>query len=348
MRSSQPIISVPHIECESAAKAGARLALRPHRPEFIGGLSAPPTIVEPVTAEPDLQIQHSPRVAAQSSWRVVLAITVTMVAWASAFVVIRYVGQDYDPGSLTLGRLIVGGAALSLMMIGRRVVRMTRREWGLVAITGVAWFAIYSIALNAGEQLVDAGTAAMLIQLAPILIGVLAGVVLREGFPRNLVVGGLVAFAGTVLIGVSTSTGHANLVGVLLVLLSATTYSIAMIAQKSALRRLPALQVTWLGCLIGMVASLPFAGELVHDVASARLVPTLGVLYLGLVPTALAFSTWAYALSKTTAGRLGVTTYAVPPITIALSWAFLGEIPALLAVVGGVISLVGVGIARRR
>jgi drug/metabolite transporter (DMT)-like permease len=43
-----------------------------------------------------------------------------------------------------------------------------------------------------------------------------------------------------------------------------------------------------------------------------------------------------------------VTTYAVPPITIALSWAFLGEIPALLAVVGGVISLVGVGIARRR
>jgi drug/metabolite transporter (DMT)-like permease len=311
-------------------------------------MSVPPTIVEPVTAEADLQAPQPPAAAAGSSWRVIVAVAVTVVAWASAFVVIRYVGHDYGPGSLALGRLIVGSAALSLMMIGRRLVRMTRREWGLVATTGVAWFAIYSIALNAGERLVDAGTAAMLIQLAPILIGVLAGVLLGEGFPRQLVIGGLVAFAGTVLIGVSTSTGHADLVGVLLVLLSATTYSIAMIAQKSALRRLPALQVTWLGCVIGMIASLPFAGELVHDVETARLVPTLGVIYLGLVPTALAFSTWAYALSKTTAGRLGVTTYAVPPITIALSWVFLGEIPALLAVVGGVISLVGVGIARRR
>jgi drug/metabolite transporter (DMT)-like permease len=308
----------------------------------------PPTIVEPVTAKTGLEAPQPPAVADRSSWRVVLAVVVTVVAWASAFVVIRYVGQDYGPGSLALGRLIVGSAALSLMMIGRRMVRMTLREWGLVAITGVAWFAIYSIALNAGERLLDAGTAAMLIQLAPILIGVLAGVVLKEGFPRQLVVGGLVAFAGTVLIGFSTSTGQADLVGVLLVLLSATTYSIAMIAQKSALRRVPALQLTWLGCAIGMVASLPFAGDLVRDVSTARLAPTLGVIYLGLVPTALAFSTWAYALSKTTAGRLGVTTYAVPPITIALSWAFLGEIPALLAIVGGVVSLVGVGITRRR
>jgi len=278
---------------------------------------------------------------------VLLAVSVTVVAWASAFVVIRWVGHDYAPGSLALGRLVVGSIALSAMMIGRQLVRMTPREWGLVAVTGVAWFAIYSIALNAGERLVDAGTASMLIQLAPIIIGLLAGIVLREGFPRQLVIGGLIAFAGTVLIGISTSTGQADLVGVLLVLVSASTYSIAMIAQKSALRRLPSLQVTWLGCVIGTVASLPFAGGLIRDVASAPLVPTLGVVYLGLVPTALAFSTWAYALSKTTAGRLGVTTYAVPPITIALSWAFLGEVPTVLAVIGGLISLVGVAIARR-
>lgn len=150
--------------------------------EFAGAVSVPPTIVEPVTAEADLQAPQPPAAAAGSSWRVIVAVAVTVVAWASAFVVIRYVGHDYGPGSLALGRLIVGSAALSLMMIGRRLVRMTRREWGLVATTGVAWFAIYSIALNAGEQLVDAGTAAMLIQLAPILIGVLAGVLLGRAF----------------------------------------------------------------------------------------------------------------------------------------------------------------------
>ena len=146
---------------------------------------------------------------------------------------------------------------------------MSSREWALTALVGVAWFAVYSVALNAGEQYVDAGTASMLIQFAPILIGVLAGILLGEGFPRMLVIGGLVAFAGTLIIGFATSTGEADLAGVLLVLLSATVYSIAMVAQKVVLRRIPALQVTWLACLIGTVACLPFAGALVGDLSVA-------------------------------------------------------------------------------
>jgi drug/metabolite transporter (DMT)-like permease len=234
------------------------------------------------------------------------------------------------------------------MMIGRKVVAMSGREWALTAVIGVAWFAVYSVALNAGEQHVDAGTSAMLIQLAPILIGVLAGILLGEGFPRMLVIGGLVAFVGTLIIGIATSTGDADLAGVLLVLLSATVYSIAMVAQKVVLRRVGALQVTWLACLIGTIACLPFAGQLLGDLTTAPGLSILGVTYLGLVPTALAFSTWAYALSHTTAGKLGVTTFAVPPITIVLGWLLLGEVPPVLAIVGGALSLVGVAIARMR
>ena len=289
--------------------------------------------------------RHSP---AGTSWRVVAAAAFTVVAWASAFVVIRYVGQDYSPGGLSLGRLIVGSVCLSLIMaLGRRWVPMTRQEWGLVTVIGVLWFGIYSVALNAGEQHVDAGTAAMLIQLAPILIGVLAGLLLGEGFPRMLVIGGLVAFAGTLLIGVATSNGRADIGGVLLVLLAAVVYAVAVVAQKVVLRRVPGLQVTWLACLIGTVACLPFIPALLSDLSSASAGTTIGMIYLGVVPLAAAFLTWAYALARSDAGRLGATTYAVPPIAIALGWIFLGEVPALLAVVGGVISLVGVGIARR-
>jgi drug/metabolite transporter (DMT)-like permease len=293
------------------------------------------------------EIQQTKITGEGSDWRSLLAVAITVVAWASAFVVIRYAAHDIGPGALSLGRLLVASLALSAMMIGRRLVRMSTREWALTALVGVAWFAVYSVALNAGEQHVDAGTASMLIQLAPILIGVLAGILLGEGFPRMLVIGGLVAFAGTLIIGVATSTGEADLAGVLLVLLSATVYSIAMVAQKVVLRRIPALQVTWLACLIGTVACLPFAGGLVRDLSVAPTLQILGVVYLGLVPTALAFSTWAYALSHTSAGKLGVTTFSVPPITILLGWLFLNEVPPMLAIVGGALSLVGVSIARR-
>ena len=281
-----------------------------------------------------------------SNWRTLVAVTITVLAWASAFVVIRYAAHDIRPGALSLGRLLVASLALSAMMIGRKLVRMSIREWALTVVIGVGWFAIYSLALNAGEQHIDAGTAAMLIQFAPILIGVLAGVLLGEGFPRMLVIGGLVAFAGTLIIGIATSTGQADLIGVLLVLLSATTYSIALVAQKVVLR-VSALQVTWLGCLIGTVACLPFLGDLVSDVAAAPTLQILGVIYLGLVPSALAFSTWAYALKHTTAGKLGVTTFVVPPITILLGWLFLHEVPPLLAIFGGALSVIGVAIASR-
>ena len=74
-------------------------------------------------------------------------------------------------------------------------------------ICGVLWFGIYNIALNEAERRIDAGTAAMLVNVGPVFIALLAGVVLKEGFPRTLLVGCAVAFAGAVLIGVATSDG---------------------------------------------------------------------------------------------------------------------------------------------
>jgi drug/metabolite transporter (DMT)-like permease len=70
------------------------------------------------------------------------------------------------------------------------------------------------------------------------------------------------------------------------------------------------------------------------------------MVYLGAVPTALAFSTWAYALVRMDAGRLGVTTYLVPPIVILLGWLLLGEVPPALAFAGGVVCLAGVALSR--
>jgi drug/metabolite transporter (DMT)-like permease len=96
------------------------------------------------------------------------------------------------------------------------------------------------------------------------------------------------------------------------------------------------------------VATLPFAGQLVAQTASAPVSATLTVVYLGVVPTALAFTTWAYALTRTTAGKMGTTTYIVPAIVVLMSWAFLGETPRPLAYLGGALCLTGVAVSRGR
>jgi drug/metabolite transporter (DMT)-like permease len=279
---------------------------------------------------------------------VLAAVAVTVLAWASAFIGIRAVGSDVSPGALALGRLLVGTAVLVLLSLGRGWVAPTRQEWRLLVLCGVGWFAVYNVALNAAEQHLDAGTTAMLVNTGPVLIAVLAGVWLGEGFPRWLVAGLAVAFGGVLLIGVATGGGGGDLTGVLLCLVAAVTYAVGVVAQKPVLRRIPPLQVTLTACAIGAVCCLPWTGALVSDLAAAPASSVLGLVYLGVVPTALAFSTWAYALARTDAGRLGVTTYLVPPLVIAMSWLLLDEVPPALAVVGGVVCLAGVALSRRR
>lgn len=281
---------------------------------------------------------------------VLVAIAVTILAWASAFIVIRGTGPYFSGGALALGRLAVGTLLLGVVVLaGRRWVAPNRREWLQIIGFGVFWFGAYNVALNIAEQTLDAGTAAMIVNIGPILIALGAGLFLGEGIPKWLAIGAGVAFIGVVLIGFGTSGGSlGDGVGVFWALLAAVTYAAGVLLQKPALRRLPNAQVTWLGCVIGLVVCLPFTGELIAGVQDAPSEAILGMVYLGVVPTALAFSTWAYALSRMPAGQLGVTTYIVPPLAVVLGFLIFGEVPAVVAIVGGAICLVGVALSRRR
>jgi drug/metabolite transporter (DMT)-like permease len=283
------------------------------------------------------------------AWLPVAAIGVTLFFWASAFVAIRHLGEEVSPGALSLGRLLVGSLTLGALLLTRPRRWPGRRDWPGLVVCGVLWFGLYNVALNEGERRVDAGTAAMLIQIAPILIAILATTFLREQPTWYLGVGLVLAFGGVCLIGFATSgEGGRDWVGVLLCVVAAAAYSISMILQKPLLGRLSALEVTWFACSIGAVVCLPFAGDLVRTVTEIPLGSVGWIVYLGIFPTAIAFTTFAFALARMDASNLGVTTYLVPPITIALGWLFLREVPPPFAIVGGVVCLVGVAVARIR
>ncbi|CAN5530286.1 DMT family transporter [soil metagenome] len=282
--------------------------------------------------------------------KVLIAVAITIVAWASAFIVILGTGPYFTGGALALGRLVVGTVLLGIVvLIGRRWVAPTSREWLLIAGFGVLWFGAYNVALNIAEHTIDAGTTAMIVGVGPILIALGAGLFLREGIPKWLAIGAGVAFVGVILIGIATGgSAIGDGTGVLWALLAAVTYAGGVLFQKPVLKRLPNAQVTWLGCAIGMVSVLPFTGELITGLADAPANAILGVLWLGAIPTALGFSTWAYALYRMPAGQLGVATYIVPPLTIILGLIAFAEVPAVLAIVGGLICLVGVALSRRQ
>ncbi|MEU2287816.1 DMT family transporter [Streptomyces sp. NPDC013178] len=277
------------------------------------------------------------------------AATVTVVLWASAFVSIRSAGSAYSPGALALGRLLAGALTLGVICLVRREGWPPRAAWRGIAVSGVLWFGFYMVALNWGEQEVDAGTAALVVNIGPLLIALLGARFLGDRLPPRLLAGMAVSFAGAVTVGLSMSGGGgSSLLGVVLCLLAAVGYAGGVVAQKPALGRASALQVTTFGCLVGAVVCLPFAGQLVHQVADAPAPATLNMVYLGVFPTALAFTTWAYALARTTAGRMGATTYAVPALVVLMSWLALGEVPGPLTLAGGALCLAGVAVSRSR
>jgi len=281
--------------------------------------------------------------------RSLLAAAVTVLLWASAFVAIRSAGAHYSPGALALGRLFTGSVVLVAFLLLRREGWPPKAAWPGIVASGVLWFGAYMVALNWGEQEVDAGTAAMVVNVGPVLIALLSGWLLKEGFRPRVLAGIAVSFSGAVVVGFSMSGGgHASVLGVLLCVVAAATYAVGVVCQKPALRHGSALQITTFGCLVGTAACLPFAGQLVSQLGSAPLSATLNVVYLGVFPTGLAFTTWAYALARTSAAQMGATTYVVPALVICMSWVVLGEVPGWMTFLGGALCLAGVAVSRVR
>src|SRR5690349_18569511 len=200
----------------------------------------------------------------------VAAMVVTVVLWASAFVGIRAIGPHFSPGSLTLGRLAVAAVVLAFLVVPqllRSRVLPRGREWLPILAYGVMWFGGYNVALNAAEHMLDAGTSAMLINVSPILIAILAGIFLKEGFPRWLLIGSGVAFCGVAMIALgSGQRSTADVAGVLLCLLAAVLASVSAILQKPVLRKFSAGQATWFGIMVGAICCLPWTGQLISEV----------------------------------------------------------------------------------
>ena len=275
----------------------------------------------------------------------------TVTLWGSAFVGIRAAGVAFSPGSLALARLLVSCLVLGAAVAFRRDPWPGRRDVSKIAVYGVLWLAVYSVSLNAAERIVDAGTAALLVNVGPVVVAILAGIFLGEGFPPRLFVGCAIAFAGCALIGFATAQSRSGAaVGIVLLAVAVVAYSTAIVVQKPVLARVPPFQVTFIGVVAATIACLPFAPTLASEVGragSGAIAPIEWTVYLGAFPTAIGFATWGFALRRTKAGQLGTLTYLAPVVAVLLGWVVLHETPPGLAVAGGLLALSGVYCARR-
>ena len=143
----------------------------------------------------------------------------------------------------------------------------------------------------------------------------------------------------------------------LLVLLAAVSTAGYFIVSKHVLRRYSPLESTAYAIWAGTVPMLVFAPGLVRQMPHAAPSATLAVVYLGVFPAAIAYVLWNYALARMPASLLSTFLYLSPVLQAAkrgdatalrpvlamlIAWVWIGEVPAVLTIVGGLVAIGGV------
>jgi drug/metabolite transporter (DMT)-like permease len=272
----------------------------------------------------------------------VSAVSVTVVLWASAFPAIRAALTSFSPTDLAFLRFAIASVAVAVFWVVKRPTVPTRKDLTRVILAGVLGIAAYNLLLNFGEVTVTAGAASFLINLNPIFALILAIAFGGERVRLWGVLGVLISFAGVAIISLG-DLGNLELnTGSVLVVGAAFCFAASFVVQRPLLGHLQPIAVTSSMIWAATAVMLPFAPSAFGAIQHASWEAIVAVVFLGLGPSMLAYLAWSYALVRYPVSRATSFLYVVPPLTLLVSFLWLGEIPTLLTLVGGAVMLTGV------
>ncbi|AGO28496.1 TPA: DMT family transporter [Staphylococcus aureus] len=270
----------------------------------------------------------------------------TIILWGSAFPMIKIALNDFSAESLSAFRLILATIILLPFVIIKKLPTPELRDIPVIFILGFCGFVIYHTALNFGETLISAGISGILVSTTPIFSSALAYIFLKEHFSKWNWLSSLVAFIGISIISISKDDYTTiNVLGVFIILLASFSESLYFTFQKKYIEKYGFIAFTLYTIMASSPFMLIFIPEIINDIHGATFTSIVSVLYLAIFPTIIPYVLLAYIVKSVGVSDATMSLYLTPIVSLLLSYLLLDELPTTLAIIGGLITLLGVSLS---
>ncbi|HHW9917209.1 DMT family transporter [Staphylococcus aureus] len=270
----------------------------------------------------------------------------TIILWGSAFPMIKIALNDFSAESLSAFRLILATIILLPFVIIKKLPTPELRDIPVIFILGFCGFVIYHTALNFGETLISAGISGILVSTTPIFSSALAYIFLKEHFSKWNWLSSLVAFIGISIISISKDDYTTiNVLGVFIILLASFSESLYFTFQKKYIEKYGFIAFTLYTIMASSPFMLIFIPEIINDIHGATFTSIVSVLYLAIFPTIIPYVLLAYIVKSVGVSDATMSLYLTPIVSLLLSYLLLDELPTTLAIIGRIITLLGVSLS---
>ena len=268
--------------------------------------------------------------------------TISILMWSTNFPMTRYLLEIYSAESIALLRSI--GAVVTLCVLGavKRIRLPKPKDIYMFAICGISGIFLFLIFQTMGARYVVSGVGSFIINTSPVFTLILATLLLKEHVKPICWAGVAISFAGLATIMINQTTEFSFNIGVFLLLLAAFVTSIFNISQRRLLKTYTFLEVATYAVIAATICMAIFIPTVVRELPGSTLGANIMLVYLGVLPGALAHVSWTYALSKAEkTTHVTVFLYLTPFVTTVIGYLWLDEVFSLLSFFGGVVIIAG-------
>jgi drug/metabolite transporter (DMT)-like permease len=275
--------------------------------------------------------------------------------WGASFIATKVALQDVSPVTIVwlrfgMGLLVLGAA----VMLRKQFALPSKNEWGYFALLGFLGITFHQWLQSNALQTSEAGTTAWIVATTPVFMALLGWLILKEGLSIIKILGIALAFAGVLLVVsdgnlASVSIGKFGAPGDALILVSAINWAVVSALSRRGLKtNQPALFVFYMMTFGWLFTSaLVVSGGNLVEVPQLTLQGWLGIAFLGVFCSGLAYIAWYDALQALTTAGTGAFLYIEPLIAMIVAFFVLGEAITRASLLGGGIILLGVWLVNR-